>query len=115
MNISGILVKVLPENLTKVIKNIEQSEAGEYHLHDEEGRIIVTIEGENVEEEISKLKVIQQMEGVLSADMMYAYAEDELNEIRDVLDGNETLPEWLNDPNAKIEDIKYNGDLSKKI
>ena len=115
MNISGILVQTKPENINIVINAIKENDFCEYHMHDEKGRIIVTIEGENVEEEIAKLKQLQALKGVVTADMMYAYAEDELNEIRDKLDANEELPSWLNDPNAKAEDIRYNGDLSRKI
>ena len=115
MNISGILVQTKPENIEAVITAIKLNDFCEYHMHDEKGRIIVTIEGEKVEEEIGKLKQLQAVKGVIAADMMYAYAEDELNEIRDKLDANEELPSWLNDPNAKAEDIQYNGDLTKKM
>ena len=115
MNISGILVQVKPENIEKVISSIKTTDFCEYHMHDERGRIIVTIEGEGVEEEIGKLKQLQNVKGVLAADMMYAYAEDELEKIRKELDANTELPTWLNDPDAKIADIKYNGDLTKKM
>ena len=115
MNISGILVQTLPKNVENVIEQIKKHDCCEYHLHDEKGRIIVTIEGENTEEEINKLKTLKSFENVISADMMYAYSEDELDKLRDDLDANTELPEWLNDPNAKVSDIRYNGDLTKKI
>lgn len=115
MNISGILVQTKPENTNSVINTIKTTKFCEYHQHDEKGRIIVTIEGENVEEEIGKLKQLQAVKGVLAADMMYAYAEDELDKIREELDKNHDLPGWLNDPNATAADIKYNGDLTKKM
>ena len=115
MNISGILVQTKPEHIESVIEQIKSSDCCEYHLHDEKGRIVVTIEGENTEEEINKLKQLKTFKNVISADMMYAYSEDELEQIRGELDANKELPHWLNDPDAKIEDIKYNGDLSRKI
>lgn len=115
MNISGILVQVKPENIEKVINSIKTTDFCEYHMHDEKGRIIVTIEGEGVEEEIGKLKQLQRVEGVIAADMMYAYAEDELDKIRAELDKNKDLPGWLNDPDATAADIRYNGDLTKKM
>lgn len=115
MNISGILVQTKPENIDSVIETIKSTDFCEYHMHDEKGRIIVTIEGEDVEEEIGKLKQLQVVKGVITADMMYAYAEDELDKIREELDKNNDLPGWLNDPNAKISDIRYNGDLTKKM
>ncbi len=115
MNISGILVQTKPENTDSVIESIKSTDFCEYHMHDEKGRIIVTIEGEGVEEEIKKLKQLQVVKGVITADMMYAYAEDELDKIREELDKNNDLPTWLNDPDAKLSDIKYNGDLNKKM
>ncbi len=47
--------------------------------------------------------------------MMYAYSEDELDGLRENLNNNNNLPEWLNDPDVKPEDIRYNGDLKRKI
>ena len=51
---------------------------------------------------------------MVADDMMYAYSEDELEEAREKLDANNDLPGWLNDPNAKAGDIRYNGDLKGK-
>ena len=115
MNISGILVQTLPKHIEDVIKRIKDADCCEYHMHDDKGRIVVTIEGVNTEEEIKKLKTLKAFENIIAADMMYAFSDDELSGLREKLDSNDELPEWLNDPNAKIEDIKYNGDLSKKI
>lgn len=114
MNISGILVQTRPEYTEEVINNIKKIDQCDYHMHDKKGRIVVTIEGEGVSEEIAKLNELQKIKHVISADMMYAYAEDELNEERDKLDKGQKLPEWLNDPEAKPENIKYNGDLRGK-
>jgi nitrate reductase NapD len=114
MNISGILVQTRPENLEVVIKQIKESDCCEYHQHDEKGRIIVTIEGANVEEELQKLNELKAFDKVVAADMMYAYSEDELEEAREKLDANQELPGWLNDPNARAEDIQYHGDLKGK-
>ena len=115
MNISGILVQTQAQHTDDVISKIKDSDCCEYHLHDDKGRIVVTIEGENTEEEIKKIKILKSFENVITADMMYAYSDDELNILREKLEANDKLPEWLNDPDAKIEDIKYNGDLSKRM
>ena len=53
MNLSSIVVQTRAENLDKVLEDVKASPDCEYHLHDEKGRIIVTIEGKNTEEEIS--------------------------------------------------------------
>lgn len=114
MNISGILVQTKPENTERVIEDIKNSNFCDYHMHDEQGKIVVTIEGDGVSEEIAKLHQLEKIKGVISADMVYAYAEDELNQERAKLEKGAKIPEWLNDPEAKPEDIRYNGDLKKK-
>ena len=82
MNISGILVQTKPENVGNVIDAINSSNCCEYHLHDEKGRIVVSIEGINTEEEIKKLtttniwlpefypvdEFIQEASGITKAD-----------------------------------------------
>ena len=45
MNLSSIVVLTKPENLEEVLASIKSSDFCEYHLHDEKGRIIVTVEG----------------------------------------------------------------------
>ncbi|MCK5776205.1 MAG: chaperone NapD [Bacteroidales bacterium] len=114
MNISGILVQTKQENTQKVIDLIKAHDCCDYHMHDEKGKIVVTIEGADVSEEIAKLRILEKIDGVISADMVYAYAEDELNAERDKLEKGAKIPDWLNDPNAKPEDIRYNGDLRGK-
>lgn len=113
MNISSIVLQTKKENTKSVIATLKEDNICEYHMHDEKGRIIVTIEGEGVEDEIKKLKQIQQIPDVISAEMVYAYSEDELNNEKDKLRKSDHLPEWLNDENVKAEDIKYGGDLKK--
>lgn len=114
MNISGILVQVRPDYLIEVIDAIKNADYCDYHMHDENGKIVVTLEGEDVSEEIAKLNRLQKIPHVISADMMYAYSEDELDKERAKLEKGSKIPEWLNDPDAQPEDIKYNGDLRGK-
>jgi len=115
MNLSSIVVLVMPENLRAVIDSINASKDFEYHIHDEKGRIIVTIEGDNTEEEISKLKRLQAIPHVINAEMVFAYSEDELENDREKLERTKNnIPDWLNDPKSKINDIKYGGDLKGK-
>ena len=113
MTISSIIVQTTPKNVEKVVEMLKKSELCEYHLHDEKGRIIITAEGENTGQEMEKLSKIQQLEGILSAEMHYSYNEDELDKMREDLEIAET-PEWLNDENIKAEEIEYHGDLKKK-
>lgn len=115
MNLSSIVVLTTPEHLKNIIDTIKSSNEWEYHLHDEKGRIIVTIEGKDTEEEIKKLKMLQAIPHVISAEMVFAYSEDELEEARENLEkAKDNIPEWLNNPNARIRDINYGGDLKGK-
>ena len=83
-------------------------------MHDELGRIIITIEGAGVSEELKKLKVIEAIPHVMSADMQMAYSEEELSSHLEVLANSDAVPKMLNDKNILPEDIVYNGDLKKK-
>lgn len=114
MNISSIVVQTLPKYLDEVVQSLKDCEACDYHMHDEKGRIIVTIEGESVSEELEKLRVIENIPHVAAADMQMAYSEDELNEHMEVINNADVVPKMLNDDDVKPEDIIYNGDLKKK-
>ena len=114
MNVSSIVVSTLPKYLDEVVKSLKNCDVCDYHMHDELGRIIITIEGAGVEEELKKLKVIEAIPHVASADMQMAYSEDELNAHMEVLETSEAVPKMLNDKDVDPKDIVYNGDLKKK-
>ena len=114
MNISSVVVQTLPKYLDEVVQNLKDCEACDYHLHDEKGRIIITIEGEGVSEELEKMKVIEAIPHVITADMQMAYSEDELDSHMEVIENGDAVPKILKDENVKLEDIPYNGDLKKK-
>jgi len=116
MNLSSIVVLTKPEHIEDVLAELKSSDDYEYHLHDEKGRIIVTIEGKDTGEEIKKLENLQSLQHVISADMVFAYSENELDQERKKLENSkDNIPDWLNDPDAKIRDIKYGGDLKGKF
>lgn len=114
MNVSSIVVQTLPKFLDEVVQSLKDCEVCDYHLHDEKGRIIVTIEGEGVSEELEKLRVIEGLPHVIAADMQMAYSEDELNEHMEVINNADVVPKMLNDDTIDPKDIVYNGDLKKK-
>lgn len=114
MNISSVVVQTLPKFLDEVVQNLKECEACDYHMHDEKGRVIITIEGEGVSEELKKMSVIEAIPHVISAEMQMAYSEDELDEHMEVLNNADVVPRMLHDDDLKPEDIIYNGDLKKK-
>jgi periplasmic nitrate reductase NapD len=114
MNISSIVVQTLPKHINEVVESLKNCDVCDYHMHDELGRIIITIEGKGVAEELKKLKVIEAIPHVMSADMQMAYSEDELSSHMEVLENADAVPKVLNDPTIDASNIVYNGDLRKK-
>jgi len=114
MNISSIVVQVLPKNYDMVKEDLEASGVCDYHFGEKEkGKMIVTIEGEDVGEEIKKLVHIQKTKGVLAADMMQTYQEELEGAIKDIEEAD-VVPDMLNMDSVDVRDIIYNGDIKKK-
>lgn len=114
MNISSIVVQCLPQWLDEVIESLKNSGVCDYHLHDAKGRIIITIEGDGVSQELEKMKVIEAIPHVIAADMQMAYSEDEIDEHMEVINNSDVVPKMLHDDSLSVDDIVYNGDLRKK-
>jgi len=114
MNISSIVIQTLPKHVEEVVESLKKSGVCDYHMHDEKGRIIITIEGNGVQEELKKLKVIEAIPHVITADMQMSYSEDELSSHMEVLQNADAVPKFLNDETIDVTNIVYNGDLKKK-
>ena len=114
MNVSSIVVQTIPKFLDEVVQSLKDCEVCDYHLHDEKGRVIITIEGEGVAEELEKLRVVEAIPHVIAADMQMAYSEDELDAHMEVINNQDVVPKMLNDDDIKVKDIVYNGDLKDK-
>lgn len=114
MNISSIVVKTVPKYLNEVVESLKNCEVCDYHLHDEQGRIIITIEGEGVAEELEKLRIIEAIPHVITADMQMAYSEDELDAHMEVIANGDAVPKILNDDKVDFTNMTYNGDLKKR-
>ena len=98
MNISSAVVKTTPEHLQEVLHTLNAVDQCEIHFHDKQGRIVVTIEGETISEEMETLKTIQALPHVLSAELAYAYSEKELADaIRHVEIRKDAVPDALKD------------------
>jgi nitrate reductase NapD len=115
MNISSIVVQTVPEHLDEVVENLKKCEVCDYHMHDEKGRVIITIEGNGVSEELEKLRVVEAIPYVYAADMQMAYSEDELDEHMEVINNRDVVPKILQDTdNADVDKVVYNGDMKKR-
>jgi len=114
MNISSIVVQTVPEHLEEVVESLKKCEVCDYHMHDEKGRIIITIEGKGVSEELEKLRVVEDIPFVYAADMQMAYSEDELDEQIDFINNRDIVPKILNDTDVDVDKVVYNGDMKKR-
>jgi periplasmic nitrate reductase NapD len=85
VNISGVVVRTKAENVSEVMKKLTQSTLCEVYESDPSGKIIITIEGSSIKDETEKLQKIQSIEGVLSADMAYAYSEHDYEGANDLI------------------------------
>lgn len=116
MNVSSIVVQVRNEYMDGLINEIKECDFCDYHFHDASiGKIIVTVEGEGIEEEMANVRKIEELEHVISAEMMMAYSEDELDREREALGKSDIVPDVLKNDAIRAEDITYHGDLKKKL
>ncbi len=113
MTLSSCVIRCNPGELEAVKKRVEEANVCDIHIVDESGYIVVTIEGKDTAEEIDKLKTLQFLPGVLSADLIYSYSEEELEALREDLDIQDPVPEIL-EKDVPAEQIVYHGDLKKK-
>lgn len=80
MNISSLVVKVLPVNVEPALEALKRSGLCDIHFHDrQKGTVVVTIEGKDTGEEMDKVQAIEKLPHVLGAALVYAYSEAELD------------------------------------
>ena len=86
MNVSSIVVKTMPEHKDSVINRINAIDFCEVHFSNKEGKIVVTIEGESIGNQMESMKSIQALPDVMSANLAYSYCEEELAEALDKIE-----------------------------
>ncbi len=77
MNISGVLVRVRPENIAVVQQALEAYAGVEVHATTEDGRLIVTVEAASDRATADTVFRLQDMPGVIAASMVYHQIEDD--------------------------------------
>ena len=83
MNICGILVHITPEDEAAVRERLGTIPGVEVHAVSPEGRMVTTLEDTEEESTADKMFSIQDVEGVLSASMIYHHSEDSPDSIVD--------------------------------
>jgi nitrate reductase NapD len=98
MNVSSVVVKTSAENLKSVMEKLRSSALCDIFFHDDHGKIIVTIEGESISDEMRKMKEIMGIPGVLCADLAYSYSGKETEEaLQRLLKTANPVPDALKD------------------
>lgn len=110
MNISSLIVMVAEGVAEGVINEINSISGCDVPMS-ENSMLIVSIEGENIESESGKMKQIENIDGVISAKLVYAYSADELDAEKQKIELSGDFPEWLNKENIDVRDIPYSGRL----
>ena len=107
MNVSSIVVQAKSIYIDELVEFFTKCDFCDYHFHDKEkGKIILTVDGEGIEEEIGKFKKIKAVPHVVAADMMMAYSEDELDRDRALLEARVEIPEALANDELTAEQIE---------
>ncbi|GHV59739.1 hypothetical protein FACS1894103_3740 [Campylobacterota bacterium] len=116
MNVSSVVIKTLPEHLKSVIIDIQKIDGVDVHFCDERGMVIATIEAECVSDEIRILGMIEKTDHIISANMNYAYAEDELEAEKALITAQMgKVPEVLREQKVRAEDMQYGGNVNYLI
>ncbi len=94
MNIASLLVETQPENVASLIQTINSFPWAEVHHSEQDGRMIVTVEGETSKEDVANFKTIKSLPQVLSASMVEYCFEEEKSISRENIDTAE-IPDYL--------------------
>jgi len=77
MHIAGVIVHTRPENSDRVKAAIFSMEGAEIHGI-EGGRMVVTVESDDYRVTSDKVLELHQIDGVLSAALVYQHGEDDI-------------------------------------
>jgi nitrate reductase NapD len=77
VNISGVLIHARPERVELVRATLEEFPGVEIHAVSEDGRLVVTVEDDVAGYTADTVARFHDVEGVLSASLVYHHCEDE--------------------------------------
>ena len=77
MTISGIVVACRPEHLDATTRLLNELSWAEVHYANSDGRLVVTIEADDVDTSMDRLKELQKLPRVLMAELAEFVVEDE--------------------------------------
>jgi nitrate reductase NapD len=65
--ISGVVVASRPEHLSEISAKVDELPWAEVHFSDPKGRLVVTLEADDIDESMERMKTLQTLPRVLSA------------------------------------------------
>ncbi len=75
MDVSGIVIACMPEHLAETKLSVNALAWAEVHHEDPRGRIVATIEAQSTKESEERLRQLQELPKVLSAQMAGYYPD----------------------------------------
>lgn len=76
-NLCGVLVHAQSDKIDRVRQQLEQQPGVEVHAASDAGKLVVTVEDESRREVADRIMKFHELEGVLSASMIYQFSDDE--------------------------------------
>lgn len=114
MNISSLVVYAKDdaniENIKAEISTINGCEV----VTEQDGKIVVVMSVEDINEEIRTFRLIEAISGVASAAMIYSYQEDIQKDLQSLKESG-NISEVLLDENIDAKDIIYGGHVGYKV
>jgi nitrate reductase NapD len=78
VTVSGIVVACRPEHLAAMADVVNEFSWAEVHYTDPDGRLVVVIEADDVEQSMDRLKELQKLPRVLMAELAEFVVEDDV-------------------------------------
>ncbi|NOZ04004.1 MAG: chaperone NapD [FCB group bacterium] len=75
MNISSVVIQTGTEQMEAVLRKLKSFSWCDVHFTEESGKIVVTIEGNDATDATEKVRQLQALKDVFSADPVYFYED----------------------------------------
>jgi nitrate reductase NapD len=77
MNISSAILHIAPQSLDEACGTLTGMPGVEIHARSAEGKVVVTLEDDNINSAADKYVALHGIPGVASVAMVYQYSDDE--------------------------------------
>jgi nitrate reductase NapAB chaperone NapD len=77
MMISGVLVVTKAEHQSQVRTALEEFPWAEVHHQDSDGRLVITIEADDTDQAVARLREVKELPRVVLAEMVEHHVEEE--------------------------------------